>query len=390
MVINLGIKKTGLILNPTENIIMDYLDDNKEKEGFYISDDERNIDSKVIFAGRSQYTEEFKLYKKKWCDILKSTDIDFRCLSGLHAHIITFMSIGNIGDTVLLLPEIAGGHFSTEKILHRLGFDVVLAEPDLNNYCINKDKTINLIKKHNPKFAFIDRSEGLYYEDFSWISSTNIPYLVFDASQYLTQILCGTYTSPFDMGFNLILSTLHKNYPGPQKAILATKALDYYWKKITSGSAVYISNSHPRDMFIAGQSINNYTRLKKYNSEMMEVSISLEEYLYNNKIPVVRKKDNLIPTQHIWITFKSKEECYSTYQNLEKIGVYTNYRLLPYNLGVGLRLGVGGAIQAGLRKENIYELSEIITQCYRFGYSENLKSRVDRLIELISYNGKII
>lgn len=386
----MNVKNKGIILNPTENITMNYIDDNKEKEGFYISDDKRDINSKVIFAGRSQYTEEFRLYKKKWCDILKSADIDFRCLSGLHAHIISFMSIGNVGDTVLLLPEIAGGHFSTEKILRRLGFKVVLAVPDFDNYCVDKDKTINLIKEYNPRFAFIDRSEGLYYEDFSWMLDAQIPYSVFDTSQYLTQILCGRYTSPFDMGFNLILSTLHKNYPGPQKAILATKELDSYWEKITLGSAVYISNSHPRDMFIAGQSINNYKSLKKYDSEMIEVSTCLEKYLYNNKIPVVRKKQKLIPTQHIWITFKSKEDCYATYQNLERIGVYTNYRLLPYNLGFGLRLGVGGAIQSGLRKENVHELSEIITQCFRFGYSEKLKSRVDSLIEVISYNGKII
>ncbi|WP_418616093.1 hypothetical protein, partial [Ruminococcus sp.] len=129
--------KETLILNPTENIPMDFMKEFNDITGLYISDNYRNEESKVIFAGRDIYTDRFYEYKRLWCNILKSADIDFRCLSGLHAHIITFMSLGNIGDTILLLPEEAGGHYSTENILNRLGYNVISAKIDYKNFSVD-------------------------------------------------------------------------------------------------------------------------------------------------------------------------------------------------------------------------------------------------------------
>lgn len=383
------VKNSSIILNPTENIPMNNNIDFSILEGFYVSDDIRNSDSKIIFAGRRAYTEKLNEYKKLWCKSLNSKDIDFRFLSGLHAHIVTFMSLGNIGDTILLLPESAGGHFSTEAILKRLGYNVIHAIPDNDNFSINIEKTMSLIKKHQPKFAFIDRSEGLYYEDFSWISETNIPYCVFDASQYLTQIISGIYPSPFNWGFKLLLSSTHKNYPGPQKAFLATLKKDEYWNRINLGSATYISNSHPLDLLNVTESINNIDKIKQYSHLLINISSKLEKELHDKGFPVIVKDKSRLPTQHIWAYFKSKEDCYNTFLNLEKIGILTNYRLLPYNLGYGLRIGVGAAIQQGLRENNICKLASIIANCYN-DYSDDLILETRKFINEISKEGKFI
>ena len=83
-----------LILNPTENIIMDINDDFGLLEGFYIADEIRDSDSKIIFAGRNEYTKKLQKLKLNWCKILNASDVDFRFLSGLHAHIVAFMSLG--------------------------------------------------------------------------------------------------------------------------------------------------------------------------------------------------------------------------------------------------------------------------------------------------------
>ena len=46
---------------------------------------------------------------------------------------------------------------------------------------------------------------------------------VFDASQYLVNVIVGDHPNPFDYGFDLVVSSVHKNFPGPQKALLATR-----------------------------------------------------------------------------------------------------------------------------------------------------------------------
>lgn len=50
------------------------------------------------------------------------------------------------------------------------------------------------------------------------MAERNFVYKIFDASQYLTNIMAKDYDNPFDMGFDIILTSLHKNYPGSQKA----------------------------------------------------------------------------------------------------------------------------------------------------------------------------
>lgn len=380
----------SLILNPTENIKMDISREFDILEGYYVSDEIREKNSKIIFAGRNTYTKEMNDKKKMWCSLLNAYDIDFRFLSGLHAHIITFMSLGNIGDRILLLPEQAGGHYSTEAILNRLGYDIIKAVPDNNNYCVDIEKTIEAINKYKPSLTFIDRSEGLYYEDFSWIKESNIPYSVFDTSQYLTQILSNQYTSPFDWGFDLVLSSTHKNYPGPQKAFLATKDNNYYWERIKAGSATYISNSHPRDMFCVLQTIENFEKIIDYSKLMLGICSKLEKALQRNGFPVIRKDYRKTPTQHIWSRFNNQNECYRVFIDLEKLGIYTNYRLLPYSIGYGLRLGVGAAIQSGLRAEHVETLANIMTRCYKDGYSDTLYNESQELISHMSVIGKYL
>ena len=69
-----------------------------------------------------------------------------------------------------------------------------------------------LIRQYEPQYIFVDRSEDLVYEDFSWLYSFHDSFKIFDASQYLGQIITGKYAHPFTMGFDILLSTLYKNY----------------------------------------------------------------------------------------------------------------------------------------------------------------------------------
>ena len=379
-----------LILNPTENIPFLMEDSFDFLDGLYVSNETRNQNSKVIFGGRNNYTDALNRLNEKWSHLLRAKEVNLRVLSGLHAHIITFMSIGNISDNILLLAEEGGGHYSGQAILERLGFRTVFTVQDNRKHCINIEATMNLIKRENPKFAFIDRSEGLYYEDFSWLKEMSIPYMIFDASQYLTQIITGEYKNPFDMGFDLILSTLHKNYPGPQKAILATNEDDSYWKKLSVGCNTYISNSHPKELFKAGHFPKEENALLKYSKAAISYSQTLEYMLSNYELPVIQKDSSRIPTQHIWLHIPDKVKCYKVFKDFETAGFLVNYRLLPYNLGYGLRLGTGGAIQSGLRENHIVKLASLMAEIFRKGLSIECIHECSEFITCVKKEGAML
>lgn len=381
-----------LILNPVENIpelFQIHIDE--FTKGLYISDkyknDEINKQSKIAFSGRSEYSDKIRIIYKEWAKQLGAKSLSMRLLSGLHAHIVLFMGLGKIGDTILLLPESAGGHYATKKILERLGYNILEMIPDNINYCVDIDKTKEIIYQREPQLIFVDRSEGIYYEDFSKLLD-NIPDncgTIFDASQYLTNILEKDFKSPFSMGFDILMSTLHKNFPGPQKALVCSKDDNIYWERIMDAVSSYVSNLHAENIFVAGQILKFQDILKTYSNRMLNNSIQLEKKMLEEGIPVIKRASNRIATHHIWIKPDNKEQTYYFYKKAEQCGILFNYRKLPYELGYGIRMGTSAATLQGLNEQNLPELAKIISDIYyQTEISDSLLKRAQDYIKFLT------
>ena len=367
--------KKQIILNPVENLPFKTIKyDTRIFQGLYVSDKNKTeiaeFNSKISFSGRRNINKLVLQIYDEWSHVLKAKKISLRFLSGLHAHMVLFMSIGNIGDSVALLPEIAGGHYATKNILTRLGYNVLELIADNKNYKINIEESINLINIHKPKFLFIDRSEGIFYEDFTELCKKIDCYKIFDASQYLSHILNGEYISPFEMGFDMILSTLHKNFPGPQKALICTNNEQIEWYNLTKGTSEFVSSLHIQSLLESGLALIEFLKNKKYTINMLENSKIITDYLLKYQVPVVTTP--FTPkTQHIWIKFETKEKAFEFYKNLEKINILVNFRKLPYNLGYGIRLGTAASTLCGLTPKLAEKLADIIKDTYYYGYNYN-------------------
>ena len=364
--------RNSLILNPVENYPSSefLITCASQIHGLYNTDSVRNesekIESKIQFSGRGLVTKNVNEIYEEWANILGAKALTMRLLSGLHAHIVLFMSITNIGDKVLLLPEIAGGHMSTKAILKRLGLIVQEFPVDMENRKVDIKKSLRIIEEFKPHVIFVDRSEGLTYEDFSWIKGIDKNIIkIFDASQYLTNIISGDYLNPFDMGFDLILSTMHKNLPGPQRALICCKDSDEIWKQLKAGISTYVSNMHFHSIYSAGLLLKDFNNLKKLSLNMLNNTLLLDEELTTKGISTIKRfTDSDNPnTHHIWIKADSKEEAYNWYKQLEEIGILVNYRRLPYEIGYGLRLGLSAASYRGLKDSQTPELATIIFNC---------------------------
>lgn len=380
-----------LILNPVENVpemevikpCISYL------HGLYNTDSIRSpqekLNTKIQFSGRDTISSDVNKIYYEWAKLLEGDAVSMRLLSGLHAHTVVFMALTSIGDHVVILPEIAGGHMATKAILERLGLIVHELEVDYINQKVDMHASLAMIKKYSPKIIFIDRSEGLIYEDFSWLKDISA-YKIFDASQYLTNIIGKDYPNPFMWGFDLILSTLHKNLPGPQRAMICTKIKDENWNKLKSGISTYVSNMHVFSIYSAGIILKDYEALTALSKNMINNAIKLEQELYKNNLKVIQPcPSNLqhFHTHHLWIQANSKEEAFDWYLTLERIGILVNYRKLPYNLGYGLRLGLSAATFCGLCEKDIPELAKVIDIAIKNGYSDELRKHCYMLVKRI-------
>ena len=332
---------------------------------------------------RNDYIKFFEEIKKEWQKVLNSYEVDLKTLSGLHTHLILFLCILQPGDIVMLLPEVCGGHFSTENILKNLGAQVIQMEPDYTNLCVNKLKTESLIEQYKPQYIFVDRSEGLIYEDFSWLSRFNSSFKIFDASQYLSQIITGKYTHPFKMGFDMLLSTLHKNYPGPQKGLICVPKDSAIWQTYKIESKTYISNTHPEDIAVSIMPLLDTKNFMEYTSMNETCSRLLEKELLGLGLPVIGRNSMFPRTMHIWILCKNNYDSYNYYLKLEQLGLLTNYRLLPYNLGYGIRIGTSAAVRSGLREKHIPMLAKIMARIYYEDITADIQKQTRKLIRQI-------
>lgn len=381
-----------LILNPVENIPdSKYLSHNMSfLYGMYNSDklrsEEEMLNTKIQFANRGCISYDINQIYDAWCNILNASSISMRFFSGLHAHTTVFMSITDIDDSVIVLPEKAGGHMSTKTILERLGLHVYELEIDYSTKRIDILKSKKLIEKVHPKIIFIDRSEGTIYEDFSWISEYTDIYKIFDASQYLTNIIANDYLSPFDMGFDAILSTTHKNFPGPQRALYCTKEDDDMWKKLYSKIGTYVSNMHSYSIYTLGLMLESLDEYKKLSHNMLANTELLRKKLKDHGLPVYEQQPLSINehiTHHIWILCKDKTWAFELYKRWEACGFLTNYRLLPYNLGYGIRMGLSAATVSGLRLDDISELANLLAKIYYSDFNEKIQHQSRKFINKI-------
>lgn len=97
---------------------------------------------------------------------------------------------------------------------------------------------------------------------------------------------------------------------------------------------------------------------------MLSTTRLLEEIFVQNGLPVVKRNFNNTWTQHLWLRPESKEKTYQFFRLLEELHILTNYRLLPYGLGYGLRLGTAAAVRQGLEEKSVPALAEVISKAY--------------------------
>lgn len=170
-------------------------------------------------------------------DFLLSSEIkiSMREFSRLHVHMVVFIAITNIGDTVLILHEKSRETTNTKSILERLGLRISVCMIDYEKVQENISNIKNIIDYVKPKFLFVI-SEALKYENFSWLNEYNSIYKIYDASQYLSNITEKDYINPFHLGFDAVIFT-----SGTQRVLFCTKSEDKYWNLFNSNISTYVS-----------------------------------------------------------------------------------------------------------------------------------------------------
>lgn len=380
--------RNSVVLTPVDSLSLSLPDRAQTAflHGLYLTDKVRGVEAlqnaAILFGGRQAAVADIAAIHSLLAEAFGAAEGSLRLLSGLQAHAATFMSISAAGQKVLLLSEEAGGHFSTHAILRRLGLETFDMPIDRDRLSIDRAATVDLVERVRPDLLFVDRSEGLKYEDFSFLEDLDIAVKIFDASQYVTPIVTGRYTNPFSWGFDLVLFTLHKSFPGPQKAGIVARESGELWNRVVKGLSTLVSSSHAENTYLVGLALLQRDLLETYAERLLATALELEAQLARRGVPVVPRstqgEEDWLPTHHIWVTASNRDKAFAQYENLTAVGIHTNYRKLPYGLGYGLRLGTSHAAVAGLGPEHAENLAAVFATAMDGGGGD-LRRRVTEL-----------
>ena len=149
--------------------------------------------------------------------------VNVQPLSGGPANNAVYHGLVNIGDTVMGMDLLHGGHLSHGSRVNRSGeyYNIVSYSVDPETEKIDYDEVERLALQHKPKMIIAGVSSyswQLDWKRFREIADKVGAYLLADISHVSGLIIAGEYPSPVGIA-HIISSTTHKTLLGPRGAI---------------------------------------------------------------------------------------------------------------------------------------------------------------------------
>ena len=151
--------------------------------------------------------------------------VNVQGLSGAPANNAVYQGLINLGDTVLGLNLLHGGHLSHGSSVNRSGkwFKAVHYTVD-ENECLNYDRIREQALETKPKLIIAGYSSYSWVPDwkkFRQIADEVGAYLLADISHIGGMVAAGVVPSPVGIA-HVVMSTTHKSLDGPRGAVLLT------------------------------------------------------------------------------------------------------------------------------------------------------------------------
>jgi glycine hydroxymethyltransferase len=153
--------------------------------------------------------------------------VEFRVFSGSMANLYAYMTLAKPGDTMLALPEHAGGHAT-----HRpygaaglYGLRIVDIPWSDVNMTVDLDRLADVVKRERPRIILVGGSLMLLpfpLQQMRTIADTVGAHVVYDAAHVSGLIAGNTFQQPLQEGAHLMTLSTYKSLGGPAGGLLLT------------------------------------------------------------------------------------------------------------------------------------------------------------------------
>jgi len=299
---------------------------------------------------------------------------DVRPVSGTVANMAVLFAFANPGDTITTCALAQGAHISTcefgafgQRAVRSVNYPFNVEDMNLD-----VDGTIKLLKKEKPKIAQFGLSVFLFPPPIKELNDTftEIDCLVWeDCAHVLGLIAGGKFHKPFEDGVNIVSSSTHKTFPGPNHGmILGANLTDEEEKKIQKAVFPGVTSSHHLHAMaaLAMTLAEMDVFAKEYAAQTCKNARALGEALYEQGIPVLCPDLGFTRSHAIALDvsqFGGGRDCA---QLLEDANIICNKNMLPSDTSAvkpsGLRFGVQELTRVGMKESEMKEVAKLVAR----------------------------
>ena len=296
---------------------------------------------------------------------------DARPISGTLANYAAFAAISSRGDKILSLGVEHGSHVSHEKAgaAGTLGLEVGWLE--YNDDCtMNAERSCAKILEYRPRFIVIGGSVILFPQPIKELREACDKVgakIVYDAAHVLGLIAAGMFQDPLREGADIITTSTHKTFPGPQGGMILGNVGEETQKKIqTAVFPQFSSNHHLHRMpALYGALREMQTFGKDYAGQIVKNAQALARELDNLGFNVLAKERGFTRSHQVLVNCGQPGSGGVAAAALERANIILNKNIIPGD-GVdprnprGIRIGVQEMTRFGMKEDAMLQIAEFI------------------------------
>ncbi|MEM1619010.1 MAG: serine hydroxymethyltransferase [Desulfurococcaceae archaeon] len=305
-------------------------------------------------------------------ELLGTEYVELRAISGTTANATAFRAFAKPGDKAVVAPVQAGAHVSHTRFgtLGALGIEQIEMPVDLENWNIDVDKATKLILEVKPKIVTLGGSLYMFphpTKEIAEVAHTVGAKVIHDVAHVLGLIVGGVWENPLKLGADLITSSTHKTFPGPQGGLIATVTEEDYKEIGKVVFPMFVSNHHlHRLAATAVTAIEMKIWGRDYAQQIVRNAKALAEALSAEGFKVALEHLGYTSSHQVAVDVRDLGRGTKCATLLEEANIIVNKNMLPFDRPEdvkdpsGLRLGTQELTRWGMREEEMKEIARFM------------------------------
>ncbi len=289
-------------------------------------------------------------------------------ISGAIANLVVYNALARHGDKISGLGVEAGGHISHTHISCAgvIGLKDVPYAFDEEEMNIDVDKSRRILLKEKPRIMMLGASVFLFPHpvgELREIADEINATIVYDAAHVLGLLAGRRFQKPFREGVDVVTSSTHKSFPGPQggmilcKNQLADRVDNSAFPGLTSNHHLH----HVAGFAVALEEMQEFGG--EYASQIIKNAKALAQSMHELGFKVLCEHKDFTESHQVLVDVRGAGGGDRVANDCEKANIILNKNLLPWDSlrdtkdPSGIRLGVPEVTHIGMREADMREIA---------------------------------